>query len=188
MISTPIENDALALATNVRRLMARDGLTFDDVVTASGLDERTLRAIVRGKSTPHARTLHKLAGGFGVPVDELFRPPGQFGPRQFDRATNTLVQSVITSYHEAFANWSDAEFDELYSRFGTGGQLTETGVLAAAEAMNAKRDLWQRINVILESSEAEFLAEFVEVLYRRTTIGPQIAKNDTPLSWNGRTS
>jgi transcriptional regulator with XRE-family HTH domain len=188
MISTSLENDALSLATNVRRLMARDGLTFDDVVAASGLDERTLRAIVRGKSTPHARTLHKLASGFAVPVDELFRPPGQFGPRQFDRATNTLVQAVITAHTETFASWSEAEFDELYSRFGTGGQLTETGVLAAARAMNAKRDLWRRINIILESSEAEFLAEFVEVLYRRTTVTPAAAKNDASISSNGQKS
>ena len=78
--------------------MARDGLTFDDVVAASGLDERTLRALVRGKSNPHARTLHKLASGLGVSIDELFRPPGQSSPRQFDRATNSLVQAVVAAH------------------------------------------------------------------------------------------
>jgi transcriptional regulator with XRE-family HTH domain len=162
--------DAATLAMNLRRLMARDGLTFDEVVAATGLDERTLRAIARATNNPHARTLHKLAGGLGVSIDELFRPPGRFSPRHFDRATNSLVEGVVARHQNAFKNWSQSDFDELFSRFGTGGALTEAGVLAAAEAMNAKRELWRQVSVILESSEAELLAEFVEVLYRRATV------------------
>jgi transcriptional regulator with XRE-family HTH domain len=163
-------SDAATLATNLRRLMAREGLTFDEVVAASGLDERTLRALARGTSNPHARTLHKLAGGLGVSIDEFFRPPGRLAPRRFDRATNSLVESVVAQHQDTFQNWSEAEFDELFSRFGVGGPLTETGVLSAAEAMNAKRDIWRQISVVLESGEAELLGEFVELLFRRVTI------------------
>jgi transcriptional regulator with XRE-family HTH domain len=161
--------DAATVATNLRRLMARDGLTFDDVVQTSGLDERTVRGVVRGRNNPHARTLHKLAAGLGVAIDELFRPIGCWSPRRFDRATNALVESVAAAHPQQFKNWTEAEFDELYSRFGTGGQMTEAGVLAAAEAMNAKRDLWRQVGVILESGEAELLAEFIDILYRRVT-------------------
>jgi transcriptional regulator with XRE-family HTH domain len=149
--------------------MAREGLKFDDVVAATGLDDRTLRALVRARNNPHARTLHKLAAGLGVTVDELFRPPGRWSSRGFDRAANSLVDGVVARHTELFAHWSEADFDELYSRFGTGGQLTEQGILAAAEATNARRDLWRQVNAILESSEAELLAEFVDVLYRRAT-------------------
>ncbi len=170
MISTSIENrDGATLATNLRRLMAREGLTYDEVVSATGLDERTLRALVRGTSNPHARTLHRLARGLGVSIDEFFRPPGRLAPRRFDRATNSLIESVVAGHRETFENWSETEFDELYSRFGTGGQLTEAGVLTAAEAMNAKRDVWRQVSVILESGEAELLSEFVEMLFRRAT-------------------
>ena len=77
--------------------MARDGLTFDDVVAATELDERTLRGLARGTTNPHARTLHKLAQGLGVSIDELFRPPGRHSPRQFDRATNSLVESCVAA-------------------------------------------------------------------------------------------
>ena len=159
-----------SVALNLRRLMARDDLTFDDVVAATGLDDRTLRALVRGRNNPHARTLHKLATGLGVEIDELFRPPSRWSPRRFDRAANSLVEGVVVSHADTFANWTDADFDELYSRFGTGGQLTEAGVVAAAEAMNAKRDLWRQVSIILESGEAELLAEFVELLYRRVAV------------------
>jgi transcriptional regulator with XRE-family HTH domain len=157
------------LAANLRRLMARQGLTFVEVVQATGLDERTIRGIVRGSNHPHARTLHKLAHGLGVEIDELFRPLSSIAPRRFDRATNTLVETVVARRPQLFADWSEAHFDELYSRFGTGGQLTEAGVVAAAEAMNAKRDLWRQISVILESGEADLLAEFVRLIYRHVT-------------------
>ena len=66
--------NAQTIATNVRRLMARDGLTFTDVVEMTGLDERTIRGLVRGANNPHARTLHKFAHGLGVSIDELFQP------------------------------------------------------------------------------------------------------------------
>jgi len=171
VIFAPTENrDAAILAANIRRLMARDGLTFEEVVAASGLDDRTLRALARGNNNPHARTLHKLAQGLGVSVEELFRAPGRAAPRQFDRATNTLVESVVACNSQTFKNWSENEFDELYSRFGTGGQLTEAGILAAAEAMNAKRDLWRQISVILESGEAELLSDFITLLYHRVKV------------------
>lgn len=174
MISLPSQSDrgdAMVIATNLRRLMARHGLTFVDVVDATGLDERTIRGLVRGASHPHARTLHKLAHGLGVEIDELFRPLTRSSPRQFDRATNSLVETVVAARPELFESWSDAHFDELYSRFGTGGQLTESGVQAAAEAMNAKRELWREIGVILESGEAGLLSEFIQMLYRRVTDG-----------------
>jgi transcriptional regulator with XRE-family HTH domain len=149
--------------------MAREGLTFEEVAAATELDERTLRGLLRGLTNAHARTLHKLAEGLGVEMDELFLPPGRFAPRQFDRATNTFVEEVIASRADLFENWSQGEFDELFSRFGTGGQLTPDGIIAAAEAMNSKRDIWRQVNIILESGEAELLSQFVSVLYGRVT-------------------
>jgi transcriptional regulator with XRE-family HTH domain len=169
MSQAPPGRQPSAIAMNLRRLMARHGLTFDEVVRASGLDERTVRGIARGANNPHARTLNKLAQGLGVEVDELFRAPGRPAHQRFDRATNTLVESVVASRRDIFERWSDADFDELYSRFGTGGQLTEDGVLVAAQAMNDKRELWRQISIILETGEAAILAEFVQLLYRRAT-------------------
>jgi transcriptional regulator with XRE-family HTH domain len=164
-----INHNAATVASNLRRIMARDDLTFDQVVAATELDERTLRSLARATTNPHARTLHKLAQGLGIEIDELFRPVGRVAPRQFDRATNSLVESCVARHAQLFKNWSSNDFDELYSRFGTGGQLTEDGILTAAEATNARRDLWRQISVILESSDAELLSQFVDVLYGRVT-------------------
>jgi transcriptional regulator with XRE-family HTH domain len=164
-----VHRAAATVAINLRRIMARDGLTFEEISTATELDERTLRGLLRGKTNAHARTLRKLADGLGIEMDELFCPPGRYASSQFDRATNTLVEEVIATHAELFENWSQGDFDELFSRFGIGGQFTPDGILATAEAMNAKRDIWRQVNVILESGEAELLSQFVSVLYGRVT-------------------
>src|SRR5207237_709645 len=147
-MTSSINGNAAAVAGNLRRIMARDDLTFDQVVAATELDERTLRSLARGVTHPHARTLHKLAQGLGVSIDELFQPVGRTAPRRFDRATNSLVESCVAEHTKLFRNWSQGDFDELYSRFGTGGQLTEEGVLAAAQATNIKRELWRQLSVL----------------------------------------
>lgn len=153
--------------SNIRRLMARSGLTIRDVVSGSGLNERTIKGLLAGTQKPHARTLNKLAEGLGVEVDELFNEPDDWERQPFDQATNRTVQEVLDECPELFGNWTDEELDELFSRFGTGGELTRDGVLAAANAMNARRDVFDKIAVLMETEHADLLAEFVDMLYRR---------------------
>jgi len=160
------------LATNLRRLMAREGLTYDDVVAGSGLDERTIRGVMQNTQRPHARTLHKLANGLGVLADELFRPPAEQAssrqtPAEFDRACNPSVGQVIADHPELFAGWSETDFDELASRFGVGGPLSETGILAAAQAMNRKHQIFRQVAILLETGNAELLCAVVDTLYQR---------------------
>ena len=158
------------VATNVRRLMARHGLTYADVVAATGLDERTLRSLIRGQNNPHARTLHKLAQGLGVSIDELFHPLARSLKHRFDQLTNPLVKHVVETKPDLFQDWRHDDFAELTSHFGTGGALTEEGVVTAAEAINAKHKLLKQVSVILETGDAKLLAEFVDYLYRRVTL------------------
>ncbi len=105
-------------AANLRRLMARSGLTVQEAVSRTGLHENTIKAILAGAHKPQARTLHRLATGLGVPVDELFQDPSLLVHRAFDRQTNPLVEEVLATHQELLAGWSEADFDELYSRFG----------------------------------------------------------------------
>jgi transcriptional regulator with XRE-family HTH domain len=168
--SPPLTSDLRTLhGANVRRLMARLDMSQQDVVDASGLDQRTVRSILQGVTRPHARTLHKLAEGLGVAADELFQDPYQAGQTAFDRATNPAVAAVVESRPELFEGWSAAEFNELYSRMALGGELTELGVKASAEAMNTRRQLLHQVAIILESGEADLMRELVALLFRRVT-------------------
>ncbi|MEX2187516.1 MAG: helix-turn-helix transcriptional regulator [Pirellulales bacterium] len=154
-------------ASNLRRLMARQGLTLDDVVARSGLDERTVKGILAGVNRPHARTLNRLASGLGVSADELFQDPSLLLHRLFDRRTNPLVEEIVDANPEVFGGWTEGDFDELYSRFGTGGALSTDGVLAAARIMQRNRQTHRRLSLLLESGEADLVVDLIDVMYRR---------------------
>ncbi len=154
---------------NLRRLMTQQGLTIDQVVEKSGLDMRTLKGILDGTKTPHPATLYRLAEGLGVPTDELFLDPARLVYRCFDRETNPLVAQVVEASPELFLGWTEADFDELHSRMGTGGPLTVEGALTAVQQMNRNRELHEKLALLLESSQADVVRAVVEVLYRQVT-------------------
>jgi len=151
--------------------MARLDLTVDGVARRTGLDERTVKGILSGaKSKPHAHTLHLLAVGLEVSTDELFQSPTTLARRQFDRETNPVVKECIQAQPKLFANWVDADFDELYSRVGTGGALTAEGAIHAAEAINRKRDLHDKLSLLLETEQASVIAGILELLYEQVRV------------------
>jgi transcriptional regulator with XRE-family HTH domain len=161
------------VAHNVHRLMARSGLTLKQVVACSGLCERTVKGILSGRNKPHARTLHRLAAGLRVSTDELFQKPSLLTHRSFDRRTNPAVDTVVSSHPEWFDQWRACDFDELYSHFGTGGALTEDGAAQVVLSMNRKREVHQKVDLLLESAEAELLTALVNLLYQRIVLSPE---------------
>jgi len=150
--------------------MAREGVTIAGLVGSSGLDHRTIKSLLRGAGRPQPRTLHRLAAALGVDTDELFQNPALLAQRQFDRVTNPAVDEVTASDPALFANWTGADFDELYSRVGTGGGLTAEGTREAVLAMNAKREVLHKVAVVLETDEAELLRKMVDALYDRVAV------------------
>jgi transcriptional regulator with XRE-family HTH domain len=158
------------IGINVRRLMARSGMTLAQVVDATGLHERTVKSLLNGKSKPHARTLNRLVVGLGVSADELFQNPSLLAHRLFDQRTNPVVDEVVSEHPDLFDGWTEAEFAELYSRFGTGGSLTAPGTLAVVAAMNQKRDIHQKVALLLESGQADLLAGLVDLLYQKILV------------------
>jgi transcriptional regulator with XRE-family HTH domain len=157
-------------ATNVRRLMARGGLTLGQLVAASGLHERTVKAILAGRTKPHARTLHRLARGLGVSTDELFEQASPLAHRLFDRRTNPAMQDVVDAHPELFEGWTETDFEELYSHFGTGGALTPGGAAELVLAMNEKRAVHHKVALLLESGEAALLIGLVDLLYQKIAV------------------
>ncbi len=156
---------------NLQRLMARFGLTVRQLSESSGLDERTIRGILNhGIEKPHARTLKKLAQGMGVEVDELFDDSQSEWRRAFDRATNPLVEEAAEIHPELFVGWQESDFDELFSHFGAGGQLTLEGAVEAARAINRKRETMAKLAVVLETNEGPLLSQIVNAFYDRVVI------------------
>jgi transcriptional regulator with XRE-family HTH domain len=155
---------------NLLRLMAARALSIRRLVAQTGLDERTVRGILKGGSKPHAQTLHRLAEGLGVSVDELFVDPAQLLYRRFDRQTNPQVAEAIETHAALFDGWTEADFDELHSRVGAGGAMTAEGTLVAVDQMNRKRQLHEKLDLLLESSHAEVAAGILNVLYEQVVV------------------
>jgi hypothetical protein len=158
---------------NLQRLVAAAGMSICQVAQLTGLDKRTIRGILNGVKKPHTRTLHRLAVGLGVSVDELFIDPAQLLYRRFDSLTNPMVEEVLANHRDLFDGWTQADFDELNSRVGMGGPLTTEGALSAVRLMNRKRELHGKLDVLLESSHAEVAADILEVLYEKIAIRPR---------------
>ena len=103
-------------------------------------------------------------------VEEFFVDPAQLVYRRFDRQTNPVVAEVIEDHKELFHGWTEADFDELHSRVGAGGALTAEGALAAVRQMNRKRELHDKLDLLLESSQAEVAAGILNVLYEKVVV------------------
>lgn len=165
-----MNRSARVVAHNLQRIMAREGLSHADFVSLVGLDDRTLRGVLRGESKARPSTLNKIAKGIGVSVDTLFQPPIGMSAEAFDTATNPAVEHAIAKAPDVFEDWSSSDFAELASRFGVGGQLTEGGVLEAARTMNVRREVLVKARVVLESKHAGLLQGMIEVLYEHAAI------------------
>ena len=155
---------------NLRRLMANQGLTIDRVVKKTGLDKRTVKGILDGSNKPQPRTIYRLAEGLGVSANEFFIDPAQLLYRRFDHKTNPMIEEVVQSQPELFADWTAADFDELHSRVGTGGPLTAEGTLAAVRRMNQKRALHEKLSLLLETGHADLISAVLEVLHEKIVV------------------
>jgi transcriptional regulator with XRE-family HTH domain len=158
---------------NLLRLMAAAGMSAEQVMEKTGVDKRTIRAILNRAHRPHARTLHRLARGLGVSIDEFFVDPSRLLFRRFDQQTNPVIAEIVEQHRELFSNWTEADFDELYSRVATGGPLLPEGALTAVRNMNRKRELTERFWVVLETSYAELMGGIVDLFYGKVVVADQ---------------
>ncbi len=76
---------------------------------------------------------------------------------------------MVDAHPKLFEDWTVADFNELFSRMAVGGELTETGTIAVVRAMNERRKLMYQVAVIMESSEADLMRDFIDLLFRRVT-------------------
>lgn len=148
--------------------MAKFDMDVQQVVSACKLDERTVLGILNGSLKPHQGTLRKLADGLGVDLDELARNQHRSGELVFDRATNPIVREVLEAHwDEEFAWWPDEDIDELFSRVGVGGALTEDGILEVVKSINKRREYIEKLKLVWETGDADVLRNQLDFLYTR---------------------
>ena len=90
--------------------------------------------------------------------------------RHFDRQTNPLVAEVIADHKELFAGWTEAGLRRTPQSRGRRRALTVEGAVAAAGEMNRKRQLHEKLDLVLESSHANVAAGVLKVLYEKVVV------------------
>lgn len=181
------------LAGVLRRESLRRGWEMAELARRTGLSRTTLYHLQQGTTQrPHVSTLARIAEVLEIPAEELWPEEPDAGrvaatvpvgtsqrhgngdataARDFDRATNPLVPQVRAAHPDLFNDWSPTDWDELFSTFGTGGELSEDGVLAKAKQMNRKRELLYQLEVVLETHLAPVAVQLVETLFQMTQPG-----------------
>lgn len=185
--ATPTRIDVDRLASRIQAERLNRGWTMSELVRRTGINRGTLYRLERGDSArPQMKTVRALAEAFGVTPESLLglHPPGE--PRsvttrsltveqRFDRTTNPLVSEIIDERPGLFECWTESDVDELYSLFGTGGQLTRSGVVEAAEAINRKRETIRKLHVVLETGLRDQAVDLIDALYRIVRVAPRSA-------------
>ena len=92
------------------------------------------------------------------------------GRRFLDLGSGIAVNALGHAHPDLVADWSPSDFAELASRFGVGGHLSEEGAAIEARRMNENRQVHHQVSVILETSHAHLLQEFVDMLFERVTV------------------
>ena len=171
------------LIMKIRSACLRRGWDVGELARRAGISRTTLYNLQRGTTRqPHASTLNRIARSLeidpGLFCSQDSGQCGQLGSaagaeqrdrqREFDRCTNRVVEKVYHQSPELLSGWTPEEMDELYSNFGTGGGLTEEGVVAAAMQMNQRRETVRRLNVVLETHLAEVAQRVIETLFEMT--------------------
>ena len=100
------------LAVNLRRLMADSGMTTVDLVKWSGVDERTIRGVLRGTAKPHARTIHRLARALQVDAAKLLDDDSHAA------AVRQRLETFVAQRPHLFAGWSPLDVRKLLAASG----------------------------------------------------------------------
>jgi transcriptional regulator with XRE-family HTH domain len=183
----PIDS-MLVVGKQIHDERLKRGWTMSELVRRTGINRGTLYRLERGETErPQVKTIQALARAFDISTRSLIVPflPGNDSradeplaiQQRFDRATNPVVSEVVDEQPFLFAGWTDQDMDELYSTFGTGGQLTRQGVVSAAEAINCKRETVRKLHVILETGLRDQAVDLIDALFRLVRVTPPASRH-----------
>jgi transcriptional regulator with XRE-family HTH domain len=170
----------------IRRSCLEKGWDLGELARRARVSRTTLHHLLSGTTQrPHLSTLSRIAGALGLELDpdtDNRSPAGRSARRatpgsgidntpvfrsaaRFDRATNPAIEELLHTSPDLFDEWSQEEWDELYSTFGVGGNLTPEGAADCAQAINDRRETTRQLHLVLETHLADVARRMIETLY-----------------------
>ncbi len=172
---------------NLNSLLDRHEISILDLCQSSDLDRKVVqRWVRRGAERVSTENLAKLARSFGIdPPSRLFDADllagaGSTSISPVDRDTNPAVVELARSRPELFNKFTPAEWKELYSLRGTGGELTPEGVERAAQKITIKRKVRRQFEALLETHHFAMLETLIDTLYRDTEVPRGLIRKEPP--------
>ncbi|MBD3673359.1 MAG: XRE family transcriptional regulator [Planctomycetaceae bacterium] len=169
--------DVRQIARRIRACCMERGWDEVELARRADISRTTLYNLRQENSRrPRITTLTSLAEAFEMSLDRflwgdssfgsLSSPAFSEGSGRFNRETNREIRSIQEEHPHLFRDWSDREWDELYSTFGVGGALSPEGVIENAKSINQSRETRRQLNLVLETHLKEVAVQMVESLYR----------------------
>jgi transcriptional regulator with XRE-family HTH domain len=160
------------------------GWNQEDFARITKLNRQTVRQILLGQGRkPHNATVQACAKALGLSVSELRTLPlekllprmhGQSAldgdlavQRLLDGAQNTDLLAWLERNGERARRLTAGEVDELLGLQEQGGAMTAIGVERFVELLERKRELIDRIRVLVGTEYLGLLEQFVGVLYEK---------------------
>jgi transcriptional regulator with XRE-family HTH domain len=112
-----------SLATRLRVLRARRGLSLTDAAELAGIQRQTLAKLERGGTRPHDVTLSKLAKGYGIDVEDLLEEPEETSPAPKAEAP----QLTLEQFADHGIQPTSAEVATLNAKLKAFTELAQTG-------------------------------------------------------------
>jgi Zn-dependent peptidase ImmA (M78 family)/transcriptional regulator with XRE-family HTH domain len=139
--------EADALAANLRRVRAAQGLTQAELAEAAGLSRVGYRNLETGKSLPRVDTLHALAEALSVPLQDLIVPVRQLRQVRFRSLQRLNTRDAILA---EVSTWLEA-FNELEGLLGDRIECPDLG----SERSGGAKKAAARLRSVLGIDERE---------------------------------
>ena len=162
------------VAPKIARLARAKGWTHQQFAAAAKFNRHTARKILEDHPKwLRADTVKACADALGVSVDELHHAPLPQLLARLARSGSAAPTAEVRSLQPALADWleahprhdlSELEIEELASLQGTGGPLTEDGVLAYVDRIRRKRQLLRHIEILAGTSYLPLLEELSDLM------------------------
>lgn len=154
------------VAHNLARLMAERSLSIAETVRRTGVDRRTLRAVLEGTTTPHSRTVQAIAEGLGVSVEEFWIEPPRGEPPIPPKRLSAAVADFAEKRPELFRHWDAADWDELERRLACKSEPPADAIWAAVHDLNHKRRQLQTCAILLEMGDGAAMSQAIDAVAR----------------------
>jgi hypothetical protein len=162
---------------NFTGLLRRRSLSVEQFCATTQLPRKAVnRWLHRGANRLETGTLTKLSTYFSIDPPsawfktDLLRENGPTHVNPIDLQTNPAIARVRQEKPELFYNFTQAEWQEIYSLRGTGGELTTEGVEISAIWIAEKREARRKFEALLETSKRESLMLIIDAFYKETEI------------------